>query len=175
MLKNVPARCSARNFTLVEILIVLLLLFGVGSLVTMNYHSALANARFEADIKGIKTVLESAEEALVVGFDPFISIKSADKGISLAVEEAGGGFKRRVFHFPNITEIAFEGRKLPFTLHYGSKGAIHPKGTLLIKGESVATVELRPYIQKISRQDFSIFPYPEWVSINGKKEKVPTQ
>ncbi len=130
---------------------------------TINYRSSLAHARFEADIKGVRSVFRSAEEALLVGFDPFLSLSMTNKGAMITLQEAGGGFVKKEFVFPAIKTMTFNGEEPPQRLVYASGGALYPHGLLILEGDKKAEIELKPKVQHLIADAQGELPYPSWV------------
>lgn len=157
------AHSFKRSFTLLEMMLVLILLLGVGGFVAINYQSSLSHARFEADVKGVRAVLRSAEEAMLVGFDPFLSLSMTEKGVAITLQEAGGGFGRKDFVFPTIKKIFFNGNEPPQRLIFASGGSLYPKGVLVLEGDERAEIELKSPIEYIAEGSQSELPYPSFV------------
>lgn len=153
-----------------EMMIVLILLLAVGGAVMLNSRAAINQARFRSDVRGFQSVLRSVNEAVVVGFDPFLTFQKKEGALHLVYQEAMGRFKKKEFDFPTIEQVFFNKTELAGPLFFGDKGSIYPEGQLVLVGKpGTMEIELKTPIIRIVANDNN---YPEWIrDVCGKKEK----
>ena len=165
-----PLLLSKRSFTLIEMMIVLVLLLGVGAAVAFNARAAIDQARFKADARGFKSVLNSIEELVATGFDPFLIFESREGGIHIVYQEAMGRFKKKTFDYPFIERILLNNNELTTPLFFASRGAQYPVGKLSLIGKNSSyEIDLQSPLIKMTANSND---YPEWVrEVCAKKEK----
>jgi len=165
-----PLLLNKKGFTLIEMMIVLVLLLGVGAAVAFNARAAIDQARFKADARGFKSVLNSIEELVATGFDPFLTFESREGGQHIVYQEAMGRFKKKTFDYPFIERILLNNNELTTPLFFASRGAQYPIGKLLLIGKNSSyEIDLQSPLIKMNANPNE---YPEWVKeVCAKKEK----
>jgi len=152
-------------------MLVLLLLLVVGGAVAINFQGSIEQARLKGDVRGIETIFKSVDEALVVGFDPYLIFEKKENGLRLIYQEAMGRFKKKIFEFPSIQKVTYKELE-PDILFFCSKGTHYPSGTFFFTGKAgTMKLELKPFTEKLNAEESN---YPEWIrEICKKKEKKP--